>query len=324
VGTSRALVAPGVRTAPVAAGWRADVSTIAATIRARPALLAPGIIGFALRGGIVLLIVPVLILPTSVEVRLLLGSNIGSTGLTGTFYLIIAGLSAVTLLVALGVIYVIARCELALFSRFVNSNDGGGGDHAWLAPGRLAPGAQRATTTRLFIVEAGALLAVLLAAVPLAAAISQATVNEIVLPSSADTIYVRIAHDVALPFVMWLTSLVVIEALSALIARRALSRAFGLKAHVRIQRHPLRIAAVALVGWAMFAGAVAVSAGGLSVVWGIVRSVFLSNGLSGDVRDIVSALVVALLFGVAFAGALLLCGLVSVIRGGLWTLASLR
>ena len=62
----------------------------------------------------------------------------------------------------------------------------------------------------------------------------------------------------------------------------------------------------------------------LGLTWDAVRAVFLATGLSTDITDIVSALVVALLFGAVYAAALLLCGLVSAFRSGLWTFASLR
>ncbi len=286
-------------------------------------MLIAGAIGFALRGGIVLLTLPILILPTSVEVRLLLGSNIGSTGLTGGFYLLVAAVSAVTLLLALAVLYVLARCEIAQFGRFVNSHEPGC-EHEWPVPGRLTPERHAHAVNRVFVVQSVALLAVLVAAVPLAAAIGQATINEVVFPSSADSIYSRIAGDVALPFVAWLVALVVIEAISAIWTRRVLASIYGLKAHARIGHHPLRAIAVVVLGWALFIGAVAVSVVVLSAMWGVVESVFLSTGLSTDIRDLVSALLVAGVFGAVFALALLLCGLVSTIRAGLWTLASLR
>ena len=70
--------------------------------------------------------------------------------------------------------------------------------------------------------------------------------------------------------------------------------------------------------------AVGVSFVVLSAMWGIVESVMLSTGLSGDLRDLISAVVVVLLFGLLFSACLFLCGLVSTVRSGLWTLASLR
>jgi len=60
------------------------------------------------------------------------------------------------------------------------------------------------------------------------------------------------------------------------------------------------------------------------LTWDAVRFVFLSTGLSGGAQELAGALVVALFFGGVFAASLLLGGLVSTVRAGLWTLASLR
>jgi hypothetical protein len=312
-----------MRTAPVAAGWRADVATIAGTVRAHPTLLVPGMLGFALRGGIVALTAPIIVLPTSVEVRLLIGNGIGSTGLTSDFYLAVAIASALTFVFAALALYALARCELALFSRFVNTSVASV-EHAWLRPGRLTRSHARAATTRIFVIDAFGLLAVLVVAVPLAAAIGQSTLNEILLPSSADSIYARILRDVAMPLIALVAAIVGMEAICAMTVRRALATAFGLAPYSRIHRHPLRAIAVAVVGWMLFIGAVVLSIAVLSVAWTAVRSVFLSTGLSGDITAIASALVVALLFGVVFAASLLIGGVVSAVRAGLWTLASLR
>jgi hypothetical protein len=282
-----------------------------------------GIIGFALRGGIVFLTVPILILPTSVEARLLLGSNLGSTGLTGTFYVLVAALSALTLLAAVVILYVLARSELALFARFVNSS-APSAEHAWLPPGRVADERRNHLVARLYVIQALALLAVLVAAVPLAATIGQVTLQEILLPSSTASIYARIAQDVALPVMGWIGAIILVEAVSAVATRRVLGASFGLRVHVRIARHPFRAVLVAAIGWLLFVGAIALSLAALGLSWDVVRSVFLTTGLSGESSEVVSAVLVALLFATVFTGALVLCGLVSTIRAGLWTLASLR
>jgi hypothetical protein len=197
-------------------------------------------------------------------------------------------------------------------------------EHAWLPPGRIEGSRHTPVVQRLFIVQALALLVVLVAAVPLAAAIGQATLQEILLPSSTASIYVRIASDVSLPFAGWLAAIVLIEAVSAVLVRRVLAGGFGLHAYSRIGHNPLRAVLVAVMGWLLFVGALVLSLAALAFAWDAVRSVFLSSGLSGDLRDVFGALLVALMFGTVFAGALVLCGLVSTIRAGLWTLASLR
>jgi hypothetical protein len=311
VGTSRAIiVAPGVRTAPVTAGWRADAATIADTIRAHPLLIVTGVVGFSLRGGILVLIVPILVLPTSVEVRLLLGDGLGTTGLTPAFFIAVAALSVISLGVALFALYAIARCELSGFARYSDT--------------RLLPARRTLLTRKLFVIEAFALLTILLAAVPLVAATAQAAYSEIVLPSSTASIYERVVHAVTPQIVGFIAAIVIVEAISAVTARRTMSRAFGLGDRVDFIHHPFRMLAVAVVGWALLVGALLVAIPALRFVWDVVRSVYLQNGLSGGVREVLAAMAVALLFGGVFAVVLFVCGLVSTIRSGLWTLASLR
>ena len=323
VGTSRAVAVPGLRTNVSSPGLRSDAATTGRAIRHHPFLLVLGVIGFALRGGIVLLAVPILVLPTAVEVRFLIGNGLGTSGLEPGFFLGVAALSVATLGLALLVLYVIARCELASFTRYVNST-GDSDAHAWLPPGRLLADHRSVVTMRIFIVEAVALLAVLLCAVPLAAAAGQATLQEILLPSSSAGIYTRILNDVSAPLVGWIAAIVVIEALSAIAARRVLARAFGLKPYFRMSHRPLRAVVVALIGWLLFMGALAICFVALTLAWQVVESVFLSTGLSGGLREIVSAVLIAVVFGGLFTAALALCGLVSTVRAGLWTLASLR
>ena len=313
---------PGLRT-DAGPGWRSDAAAIAGTTRLHPHLLVIGMIGFMLRGGILLLTVPILILPTSVEVRLLLGGNLNSTGLTPGFFLIVTGLSIGTLLVALLVLYTLARCELASFSRFVNAPQSSD-NHAWSAPGQLTQRQRTAVTSKLFVIEALALLAVLIAAIPLASALGSATLSEIVSPSSTASIYSRIFNDVSPQLIGFVAAIVAVEAVSAVATRHLLARTLGLRAFARIEHHALRTLAVAVLGWALLIGALLVTAPALGLAWEAVRSVYLSTGSSGGIRDLASALLVALLFGGVFAATLFVGGLISTIRSGMWTLASLR
>jgi hypothetical protein len=312
----------GLRTT-AAAGWRTDLGTTFAVVRDNPKLLLAGVIGFALRGGIVLLTIPVLILPTSVEVRLLIGNGLSSTGLTTGFFVAIAALTSLTLLLALVALYALARCEIAAFSRFVSYSNRAD-EHPWTAPAQLGRRERRALERRVFVVQALALLAVLAAAVPLAAAIANATVAEIMLPSSGASMYSRILADVIGPLVGSLVALVVVEAMSAMATRVVLSRAYGLKARIHVTRHALREMAVAVAGWLLFFGALLVSVTVLGLVWQAVRSVFLATDLSGGLPEVLAGLLVALLFAAVYAGALVLCGFASAVRAGLWTFAALR
>ncbi|HEY7025029.1 MAG TPA: hypothetical protein VH371_08725 [Candidatus Limnocylindrales bacterium] len=322
MGSSHVLAAPGTRT-EVASGWRADVVTTAATIRGHSQIVVLGMLGFALRGGILFLALPIVVLPTSVEVRLLLGSGLGTSGLTPDFYLGAGLLSMLTLGLALLVLYVLAKCEIGQYARFVNWPHAAG-EHAWPPPGQLDDEDRSLLASRTFVVETATLIVILLAAVPSAVAVAQSTYAEIVLPSSAASLYTRIISDATVPLFVFVISIVVIEAVHAVVLRQVLASAYGLKAHNRLARHPMRVVGVGLIGWVLFVGAVGVSFLVLDATWQVVESVFLSNSLAGDLSDLASAAVVAFLFAVLFGACLGLCGLVSTVRSGLWTLASLR
>jgi hypothetical protein len=60
-------------------GWRASAVIAASAIRAQPGLIGPGLLGFLSRGGLVLFLVPILVLPTPAGI----GTFIGGTALTG-------------------------------------------------------------------------------------------------------------------------------------------------------------------------------------------------------------------------------------------------
>jgi hypothetical protein len=273
----------------------------------RPFLIVLGMLGFALRGGIVVLTVPIVMLPTQVEARLALGSNLDSTGLTGGFVGLIAAATVLTLAIVLGALYGLARAEVAAFAPF--------------APTRLTALARRSLTTRLFIVQALTLLAILTAAVPLAAAVGQAAFTEIVRPSSADSIYPRILGHLTAPLALLIAAVIGVELISASAARVVVFRAHVISGvHLR----PLRSLAVSIIGWALSIGAVVISVGALSLAWDGVRSVFLSTGLSGGLPNVVAGLLVAALFAAVYVAALVLCGFVSALRASFWTLASLR
>ena len=236
VGSSNVLVAPGVRT-EVASGWRADVATIVGTIRAHPQTLVLGMIGFALRGGIIFLTVPIIVLPTSVEVRLLLGSGLGPSGLTSDFYVAAGLLSVLTLGLALLVLYVLARCEtgsvravrqLVAAERRTRLDVAGpprrrGAQPAVLAHVRCRNGDADRDSSRGRALGRGD--------------------RPVDLRGDRAAIVFRFVvranlNDVSLPLIVFIASIVVIEAVSAIVTRRILAGAFGLRAANRLARHP--------------------------------------------------------------------------------------
>jgi hypothetical protein len=312
----------GQRTEP-RSGWRGDVASSLAVVRGRPYLWLLGIIGFSLRGGIVLLVLPVIVLPTQVEVRMALGNSLTSTGFSDGFWLLVTGLSMLTLVVMLAILYVLARVEVAAFTRLVDhpaSLEQRGG----AAPRSLTPGARGRVATRLFAIQSVALVAIMLAAVPLAAAVSDVTIRELVQPSSPDPVYLRVLVQVRELVLLLVGAVVVAELLAAAATRRQLMEAFDLAGHPLETARALRMLGTAVVGWVLFVGAVATGAWLLSVAWQATRSAFLSAAWSSPLEHAVALFSTAMLLSAVFCGALLVCGIVSALRACLWSLASLR
>jgi hypothetical protein len=276
-----------------------------------------GILGFCLRGGIVVLCLPIIVLPTQVEARLALGANLGSAGLTSGFWALFGVATVVTSIVALAVLYALARIEAAAFDRL-------------LADGELTT--DRADGRRailpLFVIQALTLIAVVLAAVPLAATVGQATLDEILRPSSNASIYARVLGHVGAALVVLLIALPLIDLLSARATRRVLlgSRlpaALG-GAVAEIVRAPLRTIATALAAWLALAAVLLGVGWALSVAWQATRATFLATTSVADTLGDGGPIIVALLLATVFVTGLGLAGFVAAVRSALWTVASLR
>ena len=201
-----------------------------------------GTLGFALRGGIVLLTLPILVLPTQVEVRLALGGNLGSTGLTAGFWGLVALGSLLTAFAALLVLLLLARVEMASFHRLAVDPESGD-MRAWQAPRPMSGGRQRLLFSRIFTIQALALVGLALFALPLAASVGPATLDELLRPTSSATIYVRVLDQLVPQLIVFGIGLVVVEMVSAVATRTLLLHSAGFRNPARRGRQPL-IAAV--------------------------------------------------------------------------------
>lgn len=93
-------------TRSVALGWRDAMRAAAVAVRERPALIGVGLLGFLARGGVVVFLLPIVVLPTPTGIS----NFIGGTALTGAgasdplIRLIAAGAALVVVLVLAGVL----------------------------------------------------------------------------------------------------------------------------------------------------------------------------------------------------------------------------
>ena len=336
--SSRALLVPGLRTLP-RGGWRSEVGTAATVVLGQPHLWLLGAVGFALRGGIVLLTLPILVLPTQVEVRLLLGNNLGSTGFSAGFWGLVVAAGVIAGVLTLGIVLALANVEVSAFERLVDDPETAD-QRQWRTAPRLSQEQRRMLILRVASVQALTLMALTAAAIPLILGITSAAYDEIVRPSSADSIYLRVLADVR-DTVLWFgVAVVLVEMISSRTTRALLVRGTGLSvafrtrrlwllpalgsAIARIVRSPIRALVAEVLAWTVSIAVLVPVLWAISICWEAVRGVFLTSLSFGDLEQDVGLVFVALALSGVFISGLLLCGFASALRAALRSVEALR
>lgn len=331
------LVAPGLRTL-ARPGWRAGLATALAAVAGQPHLWLLGMVGFLLRGGVLLLAVPIVVLPTQVEARLLIGNYLGSTGFTAGFWVLLAGVAVFAAVISVAVLLVLAWSELCACERLMEDPETAA--HAASEPIALSRAARNRLVLRLFGVQALTFVALLASAAPIASAVGQTAFAEIVRPSSSSSIYERVLGGVGEPLFLFLLALVLIEMVSALTTRELLFRATGRRGHPGSRRlwllpaigsalarpviSPVRTLGTAALGWVATAAVLAPAFWALSIAWQAVRGAFLTSVGFSDGAEVLGMALVALAMSAAFILAIALAGFASALRGALWSVERLR
>jgi hypothetical protein len=278
----------------------------------------------------VLLTVPVLVLPSPVAVRLLIGDNLGSAGFTPAFYGLVAFGAAVLVGLVLAGLMVAAYVELAAFERFLGASH----DDA-ARPRRLAATERRQVVTGLLTVQLFALSALVAAAIPLVAGAVQATYDELLRPSQATgSLYERVLGQLGGPLILLLAVLVLVEVASAVASRRLLRGAFGpsvgpspltalLVGLGRPVVRPLSTLGTALLGWSITLGLLVPVVWAMGLAWQVTRSALLEpQALTGDGVG-AAALAVVVLCAI-WLGGIAVAGLAAALRASLWSAEELR
>jgi hypothetical protein len=284
---------------------------------ARPATWALSLATFLIRGGFLLVLAPIVVLPTAVELGNLLAPVLTTLLFRGvTPYIAalqVAGL--VGLLVwLLGGGLVAAAAETESVRRVAADDD------AWLHAARswVAPVAH--PSRRVLLVRLAAYVPLLVMAVPWS---SYRFVNvgyhELTSPTAGGLpLAIRIAlgapDAVALLVVAWLVG----EIVGALAARRVVLAGDGARGALdwairRLTQRPVRSVALSLATLVPLVLALVVAGMAGSATWDALRA---SLSIGGDPRI---GLVVLVLLVALFAGGLLLIGVVSAWRAAAWT-----
>jgi hypothetical protein len=320
-------------------GAGAAVATAAAVVAADPVLWLLGIVGFGARGGLVLLTLPVLTIPSPVLLSIMFRNELDTAGTTSSFDVLAVMAAAVTGVVALLAIVVSAWAELNAVERCVAE------PHSeTLRLGRsarhLTPPERRSLLLWVAAVQASGLVPILLLALLFVGRLSGIVSTELQQPGDLGIPLIeRVIRDAAPTLVGLLLLIAIIEVLVSLASRRLIVARLGLlpdgageqtegrlaiHGALRLARQPLRIAGVAALSWLTALAAIVVTVGGLSLAWGLTRQGLLSLGRTGDLGAMLGALITACLLSAVWIGAFCICGLASAFRSSLWTMDTLR
>lgn len=294
-------------------------ATVIGAVVADPGAWLLGSAGFLVRGGIVLLVAPIWAAPSPVGISVLVGPQIIDTGrLTGTaFIAAFIGVAALVLLAA-GAVLASAWLEAATFDRL------GQDPEAAAFAGVDGPAARPRRLRMLAAVQVLALVPVAFAALVAAGPIADAVRTEVLLPTDLTMpLVLRAARLAVGPLAILVASIVLAEVLSGWLSRRVLLAGVGRRrpiSPIGAVRAVAAILGASIGGW-LIAGVVLLPAlGAVVVAWDGVRRAWLDAPFDAShVSADLGAAAATMLFVAVWVGALLLSGVVSAVRGALWT-----
>lgn len=302
------------------------VASALATL-ARPTTWVLALLGFLVRGGIVVLVAPIVVVPSAVGLANAVTPTITTmafTGLSNGVVAMVATLVGVVVLWLVGGGLIAAAAEAEAVSEIAEDDELRSGGHGrvdhWAERGPALERRPRARWSRRIVVARS------LAALPLVLALAAGAVRlvgvayrELTVPSETVTpVVARIAQGAPEALIAILLGWMLAEIVGALAARRIVladdgvirATAFAVR---RLVRHPVRSLAAFAVPLLALVAVVAPIAAATSVAWDAVRASF-SSGSS----PIVAVALVALLV-VLWTGGLVLVGLVTAWRSAVWT-----
>jgi hypothetical protein len=334
---SRALLAPGIRTTP-RRDWRSGVGVAVSMIAGDPTAWLLGMMGFAARGGTILLILPAITVPSPVVLSVLFRGEVGalSPGDVGIISMVVGSVLSV---LAIGGVLLSSYAELTLAERVMRD-----AETLELRLGRdprvLTRAERRSLLSWIAAIQAAALLPIILGITLLVDRIARLVTAELLAPSAVDVpLAARVLPGAASELAVAAVAIVVAGICASLATRRLIAAAVGLLpdgpargserqialgALARIVRSPGRVLATALVGWALLLATLAIVVVGASIAWAAVRDVVAAGGAADDPGVAAVTWLIVGVFCSVWLGGLVVVGCVSAIRSTLWTVDTLR
>ncbi len=329
-------LAPGTRTGS-STDLRSALSMAASVAVTRPSLWLLGGLGFAARGGLLLLALPVMTIPSPVVISILLRDQLGTTGLaqgSDAVLLVAVGFVSAILVACL---FLAAYADVAAFE-LVATDAAKHGLGQGPGPRRVAAGARLDLAITLATIQGAALIPAGVMAVFVAERINRAVVAELTVPSSfASPLAVRVATAAVEPLLALALALIVADVLYALASRAILMRESdpspgtqpsATRAAVRgiagLLRRPIDTLVVATLCWMVTLAVVLPLLWATSVAWQGVRQLFLAPGAGSDPELLLASIIATLLFAAVWVAGSLLAGFTSALRSAIWSVDALR
>jgi hypothetical protein len=301
-----------------AGSLRGTVAVALAIVVSEPRLWVLGIAGFLLRGGWLILAVPIWTVPSPVGLTTLIGADaIGTGGLSPALLTIVVGLFIGLVLVVVLSAVGAAWVDVVAFEHFVRERETLE-LRAGREPAAISASARRRLVLRLVFLYAGALVPAAAALLVTALAIAQATYQDFLLPGPLDVpLVVRVVGAALGPLLVLIACLVFAEGVSSVGTRGLLARRFGV---APAQRHTVGSAVrIAALSWITTLLLIIPGIASTLTGWAAIRSAFLAPDALSGVDSAVAAGGVTLVFVGLWAAALVLAGVSSVIRSALWS-----
>jgi hypothetical protein len=300
-----------------------------AVVAREPSLWALGAVSFAIRGGWLLLAVPIITFPEEGQLSTIFGPVLTTSGPSSGLAVLLAIAGVAALLVAGTAVLLAAYAEVSAFDRTVHREE-----TIALRSGRqprdLLGHERRGLVVRVAGVEALGLLAILVVASVVGRQIPQIVVNELQFPSNTtDTLVTRVLGEVRSDLLVLAVVVVLMDIAVAVASRRVMAGRFGLSdgasrpsLATAVRRLP-RLVLTAVACWAVTIAVLLPVLWVTGFTWAAVRDLFLAPGTPSSL-DLVRLVLTLIAFVATWVGGLALAGLASAFRAAFWTTTCLR
>ena len=304
------------------------VASLLATL-ARPTTWVLALVAFLVRGGLIVVLAPIVVIPSAVGLANVVAPTLNSMVLSGLSSEVLAFIALAIVAVGAWLVvggFLAATMELAGM-RLVAADEEVVGS---MLPGP-GPSSHPRTTGPAVGTAIRILLARLLASIPLALALALGAIRivavayrELTVPSDvAVPVAVRIARGAPDAVALIVAAWIVAEIVGAVAARRVAIHGQGLRVGLigaisDVVRHPVRVLVAFMLPLLALIAVLVPSTAAAVVTWDAVRT-----ALSGDPGPLTVGVLV-LLFVALWTGGLVLTGMVAAWRSALWTVEVTR